>query len=54
VNLSGEYELTQGARFFASVQNVGDSAYIVARHPAGVRPGMPRLAQVGLKISLDR
>lgn len=54
VNISGEYELPKGARLFASVQNVGDSTYIVARHPAGVRPGLPRLAQVGLKISLDR
>jgi Fe(3+) dicitrate transport protein len=54
VNLSGEYALTPGARLFASVQNAGDSTYIVARHPAGVRPGLPRLVQIGLKISLDR
>jgi Fe(3+) dicitrate transport protein len=54
LNLSGDYELTPGARLFASLQNVADSVYIVARHPAGVRPGLPRLFQVGVKIDLQR
>jgi Fe(3+) dicitrate transport protein len=54
VNVSGEYALTEGARLFASVQNVTDNVYIVSRHPAGVRPGLPRLVQAGLKIGLGR
>lgn len=54
LNLSGEYGLGRGARLFASLQNVGDSVYIVARQPAGVRPGLPRLLQLGLKIDLGR
>jgi Fe(3+) dicitrate transport protein len=54
VNVSGEYELTSGASLFASVQNVTDNSYIVGRHPAGVRPGLPRLVQAGLKIALGR
>lgn len=54
VNVSGEYQLTNGASLFASVQNVADNVYIVARHPAGVRPGLPRLVQAGLKIALGR
>ena len=54
LNLSGEYELAEGARVFASVQNVADNVYVVARHPAGVRPGLPRFFQAGLKISLGR
>ena len=54
VNVSGEYALTDGASLFASVQNVSDNAYIVGRHPAGVRPGLPRLVQAGLKIGLGR
>ncbi len=54
VSVSGEYQLTNGASVFASVQNVADNAYIVARHPAGVRPGLPRLVQAGLKIALGR
>lgn len=54
MNVSGEYQLTDAASLFASVQNLGDNSYIVARHPAGVRPGMPRLIQAGLRIGLGR
>jgi len=54
LNVSGEYELTSGASLFASVQNLTDNVYIVGRHPAGVRPGLPRLVQAGLKIALGR
>jgi Fe(3+) dicitrate transport protein len=54
VNVSGEYQVTKFASVFGSVQNVADNVYIVARQPAGVRPGLPRLVQAGLKISLDR
>lgn len=54
VNVSGAYELTSGASLFASVQNLADNSYIVGRHPAGVRPGLPRLVQAGLKIALGR
>lgn len=52
LNLSGEYRLTDGAHLFASVQNLADSVHIVARHPAGVRPGIPRLVQAGVRIAL--
>jgi Fe(3+) dicitrate transport protein len=51
---SGEYQLTSGASLFASVQNLADNVYIVSRHPAGVRPGLPRLVQAGLKIAVGR
>jgi Fe(3+) dicitrate transport protein len=54
LNLSAEYEIANGARLFASAQNVADNVHIEARHPAGVRPGLPRLIQAGLKISLAR
>jgi Fe(3+) dicitrate transport protein len=54
VNVSGEYELTSGASLFASIQNLADNTYVVARHPAGARPGLPRLVQAGLKIALGR
>ncbi|MBI4265154.1 MAG: TonB-dependent receptor [Acidobacteria bacterium] len=54
VGLSGEYALTNGTSLFASVQNVTDNVYIAARHPSGVRPGLPRLAQVGLKVDFGR
>jgi Fe(3+) dicitrate transport protein len=54
VNLSGEYEVTPGARLFVSIQNLANSVHIVARHPAGARPGLPRLIQAGLKVSLGK
>jgi Fe(3+) dicitrate transport protein len=54
VNLSGEHALTPDVRLFASLQNVFDRVSIVARHPAGIRPGLPRLFQAGLKFTLGR
>lgn len=54
VGLSGEYALGGGAGLFASVQNVTDHSYIVSRHPAGVRPGLPRLFLAGLKFDIGR
>lgn len=54
LNVSGEYAVTESASLFASVQNLTDNMYIVGRHPAGVRPGLPRLLQAGLKIALGR
>jgi hypothetical protein len=33
---------------------VFDNANIVARHPSGVRPGLSRLFQAGLKFTLGR
>jgi Fe(3+) dicitrate transport protein len=54
LTVSGEWAVTDGASLFASVQNLADNVYIVARHPAGARPGLPRLVQAGLRIRLDR
>jgi Fe(3+) dicitrate transport protein len=54
VGLSGEYGLGRGIGLFASVQNLTDAADIVSRHPAGVRPGLPRLFLAGLKFDVSR
>jgi Fe(3+) dicitrate transport protein len=54
LNVSGEYELANGASVFAGIQNLTDNTYIVGRHPSGVRPGLPRYAQVGVKVALGR
>lgn len=51
---SAEHVLTPNARLFASVQNVTNHAYVVARHPSGVRPGAPRRVMVGLNLELGR
>jgi Fe(3+) dicitrate transport protein len=54
LNVSGEYRLRDDASLFVSVHNITDSVYVVGRHPAGARPGLPRLVQAGLKLSLGR
>ena len=56
-NLSGEYDLTgeeKGVSLFLSVRNLNDQAYIVARRPAGARPGLPRTFMGGVKFRLGR
>ncbi|MBI2828809.1 MAG: TonB-dependent receptor [Acidobacteria bacterium] len=54
VDLSGEYTVAAGTSLFASVRNLTDATHIVARHPSGVRPGLPRLFMAGLKFDIGR
>jgi Fe(3+) dicitrate transport protein len=49
LDLSGEYTLFRNFRATAQVRNVTDEAFIVARRPAGVRPGMPRTLLLGVR-----
>ena len=53
LNLAGEYELPLGMRVFANVQNLTDLSYVVARRPAGARPGLPRTVMVGVRFDLS-
>jgi Fe(3+) dicitrate transport protein len=41
-------------RLFGSIQNLADREYVVARHPAGARPGLPRTASLGVKLLIGR
>jgi Fe(3+) dicitrate transport protein len=52
LNAFGELSLMGSARLFVNVQNLMDSAYIVARAPAGARPGLPRTLMAGIKFRL--
>lgn len=54
LSVSGEYLLRDGAGIFVSIQNLTDNMYIVGRHPAGARPGVPRLIRAGLTLALGR
>jgi Fe(3+) dicitrate transport protein len=49
-NLSGEHALGRRSALYAGVQNVTDARYVVARQPAGARPGLPRTVQAGLRF----
>ena len=56
-DLSGEYDLTaegKGPTLFLAVRNLTDQQYIVARRPAGARPGLPRTVMAGVKFRLGR
>jgi len=50
VDLSGEFDVTERTRLFASVNNLTDEEYNVAWRPAGARPGMPRNWLAGVKF----
>jgi Fe(3+) dicitrate transport protein len=50
-NVAGSYRLIGGATFFGSVKNVGDATYIASRRPEGIRPGLPRMLQVGVRMN---
>ena len=52
VNVFGELDIAKDLRVFASVQNLTNNAYIVARRPAGARPGLPRTVMAGIKLRL--
>jgi len=51
VDLGATYRLTEHFSLLARVQNLLDEEYIASRSPHGVRPGLDRLAMVGLQAS---
>jgi len=51
-DLRAEVDLSERYALFAQLLNVGDAAYVAARRPAGLRPGMPRSLSVGVRARL--
>jgi len=51
VDLAGKYHFTPKIAATARVDNLLDNEYMVSRRPAGVRPGKPRQAFVGVQLS---
>ena len=51
LGLSGEYAVTPWSRIVAGVQNLTDEEYVVARRPAGARPGLPRTLMAGIRVT---
>lgn len=47
-----QYQVAEKIKWFASINNVFDNDYVVARRPAGARPGAPRLFYSGVEIEL--
>lgn len=50
VDLSGFVRVRENVKLVGSVHNLFDNEYLVARHPAGPRPGKPLSALVGFEI----
>ncbi len=51
IDASAGYNLTMNITLFANATNLTDRIYIVARRPAGLRPGMPRAVNIGIKAN---
>lgn len=49
LDLSSEYSISREVSLFGSIKNITDQSYIVARRPAGLRPGLPRSFTIGMK-----
>ena len=49
---STTYQVAKNVSLFASMTNITNQTYIIAARPAGVRPGMPRTIQLGLKAKV--
>jgi Fe(3+) dicitrate transport protein len=52
VDIAGTMTLSSRIEAFLRIENLLDDEYIVARRPAGARPGRDRAALVGLRFSL--
>ncbi len=52
VDFATTYHVSRVVSVFGSINNLFDESYLVARRPAGLRPGMPRSFIVGLKVNL--
>lgn len=51
-DLLGSWQFTEELAAYIKVDNLFDETYAVARRPAGLRPGLPRTAYLGLTFRL--
>jgi Fe(3+) dicitrate transport protein len=48
VNLAGSYDFA-GVTVFGTVKNLFDERYIASRRPQGIKAGLPRMLQIGVR-----
>jgi len=48
------YRFWSNSSVFISVRNLGNRIYVVARRPAGLRPGLPRTVLAGVEVELGK
>jgi Fe(3+) dicitrate transport protein len=51
IDASANYMAAKNIALFTNVTNLSNQVYVVARRPAGLRPGMPRAFNLGLKAN---
>tara|TARA_R110001583_G_scaffold44818_2_gene141818 strand:+ start:2050 stop:4506 length:2457 start_codon:yes stop_codon:yes gene_type:complete len=51
MDASASYSLSKNISLFTNVSNLNNRIYAVARRPAGLRPGLPRTINIGLKTN---
>jgi Fe(3+) dicitrate transport protein len=51
LDASASYSLSKNISLFTNVTNLNNRIYAVARRPAGLRPGLPRTINIGLKTN---
>ncbi len=51
-DLVGNWQFTERLSSYVKVDNLFDNTYVAARRPAGVRPGLPRTAYLGVTYRL--
>ena len=49
-DLSAQIEVAEKTNLYASIENLFDEEYVVARRPAGARPGRPQTVFAGLRF----
>ena len=52
IDASANYRLIRNVLVNAFARNIGNETYLVSRRPAGLRPGLPRLIGLGIKIMI--
>ena len=52
LDASISYQVSNSINLFSSVTNITNETYIVAARPSGVRPGMPRAIQIGIRATI--
>ncbi len=50
MSLAGQAAITAESVVFVAVQNLADARHVVARRPAGTRPGLPRTLMAGVRL----
>ena len=51
IDANASYVMHKNVSFFVGCNNLTNEVYVVSRRPSGLRPGMPKAFNVGLKAN---